>query len=116
MAPEYNFGMRVSRKDILPLAETAIRKALREAVREAILDVAGGAGARVRPEKPGVPGTASAPTGYEDVFDPILPDVLSRRPRVSFPGSRVPFGDLSDEEAWEQFDSIRFARYAGGAR
>jgi hypothetical protein len=27
---------------------------------------------------------------------------------------RVPFGELSDEEAWEEFDSIRFARYAGG--
>jgi len=78
--------MRVRRTEILPIAESAIRDALREAVREALRDV--GIEASPRTIKPAM---AARPS----------------RPRSAS------FAELSDEQAWERFDSIRFARFAG---
>lgn len=72
---------------MLPMAEAAIREALRNAVREALHDVSVelGAPAKTAPEAP-------------------LPTPVR---------ARASFGDLSDAEAWERFDAIRFARLAG---
>jgi hypothetical protein len=78
--------MSVRRTQILPMAESAIRNALREAVRDALREVS-----------------------------------LEREAQVSMAALREPkvqaevgarFASQSDEEAWERFDSIRFARLA----
>ena len=68
------------------MAETAIREALREAVRDALHDVS--------LERDATAVTASLP---KPAKVPVGAD----------------FGNVSDEEAWERFDSIRFARLAG---
>ena len=79
--------MSVRRTEILPLAESAIRDALRDAVRDALRDVS-----------------------------------LEREAQISVASLREPrveakvaasFSNPSDEEAWERFDSIQFARLAG---
>lgn len=79
--------MRARRMQILPLAESAIRDALRAAVREALREVS------LEPE-------AKAAIA------------ALREPKVEAEVA-AGFASQSDEEAWERFDSIRFARLAG---
>jgi hypothetical protein len=81
--------MRVTRREILPIAEDAVREALRRAVREAIREVS-----------------------REDEVRSLLAELETKAKRPA--PARVPFRDLPDEEAWERFDGIRFARYAAG--
>jgi len=83
--------MRVSRVQIYHLTESALREALRDAVRDALLDVSG------------EPRVRTAVTSL-------------RRGGIQSLEAPAACTDLSDEEAWERFDSIRFARYAGGSR
>lgn len=108
MAPQYNFGMRTTRREILPLAEVALREAVRRAVREALLDVS-----REEPVRSVLGERASPEAPHRQAGGAMRVGALANRfLREAEP--RVPFGELSDEEAWEEFESIRFARYAGG--
>jgi len=82
--------MRVNRREILPIAEAAVRDALRNAVREAIRDV-----------------------GREEEVRSILAR-MRRQTEVGLQApAPVPHRDLSDSDAWERFDAIRFTRFAG---
>jgi hypothetical protein len=107
MAPQYNFGMNRTRKQILPLAETALREAVRHAVREALLEVSREESVRsALGELPARTRRVAEPGGAMRL------GALSSRVFPK-PDARVPFGELSDEEAWEEFEAIRFTRYAG---
>lgn len=96
--------MRVSRREILPLAENAVRLALRDAVREAILEVSREEQVVETLEKLKLRGRQTHPDQVP--FRRVASRVAARAE------GRTPFQKLSDREAWEQFDSIRFARYA----
>ena len=79
--------MRVRRTEILPIAETAIRNAVRNAVRDALREVS--------------------------LEAEVQESIASFCQPKKAGGVSAGFISESDEEAWERFDSIRFARVAG---
>jgi hypothetical protein len=104
----------MSRKEILPVAENAVREAVRTAVRNALRDFAAEAGMKGM-----LAGIRRSQATSQDTSQGRLREAppLVAAAGVLLAGERpeqvpVPFGGMSDEDAWERFDSIRFARYA----
>jgi hypothetical protein len=93
--------MRTTRREILPLAERAVREALRSAIREAIVQVS--------QERDVLESLRQLHRNGSSRRDPQEVGPTPAPPMRTF---QVPFRDLPDDEAWEQFDAIRFARYA----
>lgn len=103
--------MRTTRRDILPLAESAVRQALRAAIREAIL--------QVTQEKEVIESLTllhrsetSRPNPQDVGPTPAPPMRTTQSMTRSIGTARAPLHDLTDEDAWERFDAIRFTRSA----
>lgn len=94
--------MRRTRKDILPLAESAVREALRATIREAIRQVS--------QEREVVESLRQL---HRSESSRRIPQEVGPSPAPPVRAARMPYQDLSDADAWEQFDAIRFTRYAG---
>lgn len=93
--------MGTTRKEILPLAESAVREALRDAIREAIRQVS--------QEREVVESLRQL---HRSAPSRRIPQEVGPSPAPPVRTAQAALRGLSDEDAWEQFDSIRFTRYA----